>query len=437
MAQYFYEVEKGFSVTDAASNTTRYQILHGSGAPGGDTGEQDDSPVGSIYIDYTNGYTYQKRTDTNDAADWFRTAVLDDVTNFNWRSELIRAATGEAAIANDTNRNLTTTPLTDDDGTTLDAADFTVGEYILFGVGGTPVLKEVTVVSAPNIQVSDAGVTALSDNDMMVVRNYLPDSPDGQELEAIVLYNGTDIVKIADFNFAVATGIDLSGGYTPGSGNVTPSDTVESAIQKIDGNVDALTTTVGVSQGDTDMGTYTGTIITDNQSAKQNIQELETDLDALQTLTGMAAESTDLGTFTGNTISDNTTIKNALQQLETKIESGDHGTTEQNNVTSTTTTLDSVVVDTVYAVKWFIHATDEAGNALGWEVWSAHNGHAGADATQVDYNVTSKLKVGNIAGVSVDVDINGAGGAQVMRLRVTAGATATDFRAKRLEVIEK
>ena len=55
MAQYFYEVEKGFSVTDAASNTTRYQILHGSGAPGGDTGEQDDSPVGSIYIDYTNG----------------------------------------------------------------------------------------------------------------------------------------------------------------------------------------------------------------------------------------------------------------------------------------------------------------------------------------------------------------------------------------------
>jgi hypothetical protein len=41
----------------------------------------------------------------------------------------------------------------------------------------------------------------------------------------------------------------------------------------------------------------------------------------LNTLSGVSAGDVDLGTFTGSTISDSTTIKNALQELETAIES--------------------------------------------------------------------------------------------------------------------
>ena len=43
----------------------------------------------------------------------------------------------------------------------------------------------------------------------------------------------------------------------------------------------------------------------------------------LATLSGVAAGSTNLGTFTGDIITDDTTIKSALQDLETKIEAND------------------------------------------------------------------------------------------------------------------
>ena len=42
--------------------------------------------------------------------------------------------------------------------------------------------------------------------------------------------------------------------------------------------------------------------------------------DAIQTLSGVLAGSTDLGTFTGTTITDNTDTKTALQDLETGVE---------------------------------------------------------------------------------------------------------------------
>jgi hypothetical protein len=44
-------------------------------------------------------------------------------------------------------------------------------------------------------------------------------------------------------------------------------------------NVADIRTTTGTSVSDTDMGTYTGSVITDNQSTKANIQELETEVE--------------------------------------------------------------------------------------------------------------------------------------------------------------
>ena len=76
-----------------------------------------------------------------------------------------------------------------------------------------------------------------------------------------------------------------------------------------------LVALTGVALNDSDLGTFTGTIITDNSSIKTALQELETDLETAITL----------GTFTGTIISDNTTIKNALQELETNLETIDGG----------------------------------------------------------------------------------------------------------------
>lgn len=69
MALQFFEVEKGFAIGD--ENATLVRILTGTGAPGGDTGDQDDAPIGSIYLRQDgSGEFYYKATDTDDASDW-------------------------------------------------------------------------------------------------------------------------------------------------------------------------------------------------------------------------------------------------------------------------------------------------------------------------------------------------------------------------------
>ena len=99
-------------------------------------------------------------------------------------------------------------------------------------------------------------------------------------------------------------------------------------------------TLAGVSTGDTDLGTFTGDIITDNTTIKVALQDLETKIEAndqaaatesavteiddnvddLRNAIGIAENVSDMGTFSGSTISDNTTAYNALQQLETAVE---------------------------------------------------------------------------------------------------------------------
>jgi hypothetical protein len=69
MARAGFEIEKLLSIV-AANSDTGAQVLVGSGAPGGDTDEQDDSPIGSLYL-RDSGVPYFKVTDTNAAADWF------------------------------------------------------------------------------------------------------------------------------------------------------------------------------------------------------------------------------------------------------------------------------------------------------------------------------------------------------------------------------
>ena len=101
-----------------------------------------------------------------------------------------------------------------------------------------------------------------------------------------------------------------------------------------------LFTLAGVSNGDVNLGTFTGDVITDNTTIKTALQDLETKIEAndqasatasaltevdgnvndLITLTGISENVTTLGTFTGSTIADDVSIKPALQALETAVE---------------------------------------------------------------------------------------------------------------------
>jgi len=469
MARDFFRIEKGIAVTTENGNTGVH-ILFGADLPGS-LAQENNAEVGSIY-QRTNGEIYYKKTAGSGTDKWVRSATTDDITALDFRSKAL-VVTAEVEPGELGTIDFSSAQYSDDDTPYLGASDHTLGDYILFGAGGTEVAYRVVDITGDVVTYSkDAAhatypVQALADGDFFVVANYLPDSPNDQEGQALIQYRSAEgYIKVGDVNWDFATGINLSSNYTPGTGNVTTSDSVESALEKIDGNVDNLTATVGVAQGDlnlgvfagtiisdnvsvktgmgelesdledlqtaigisagaTNMGTYTGTIIPDNGTAKQNIQALETDLDAIQTLTGVAAESTDLGTFTGSTIADNSDIKEALQDLETGIE-GIQLATSATGVT-TAVTLDSVLVDNVIGCEWLINISLDSNPAqrIMYTLLATHDGTASADASNVDESVFGKLKIGANFNYNVSVDLNGSAGTQVMRLRVSASAGIT------------
>lgn len=395
MARELFELEKGLLIAGENADSGQ-SVLRGSAAPGGDAAEQDDALQGSLFL-RDNGSMYIKKLSGTGTDRWKLLADADDLAGIKFRSEVVRAATGDVLSAGSI--DLTASPFSDDEGTLLTAADFAVGEFIIGGVGGTPTLFEVTAVSAPNITLSaPAAEDALSDGDRFVVRAYLPDSDGSQENQALVEYDSSTpaMNKIGDIDWNFATGINLSSGYTAQNGTISSADSVESSIEKLDGNQQDLTTLSGVGQG-----------------------------------------SVDLGTFTGSIISDNVTTKVALQELETEVESITLGNQVQLTGVTTVTDLDTVLVDEIMSAKWMVTArlASAPERVRSFEVFAQHNGHAVADATAADSTVYARLKNGANFNVQITVDVSGTGAAQQFRLRVASSTPGIDVNAVRVDAV--
>ncbi len=379
MARSFHSIEKGLRIT-GENLVAGVEILFGTGAPGGDTGEQDDAPVGSIYLD-TGGSLYQKTVDNNALADWEKkgNAVIGDLS---WRNETIRAASNDTLVVGNID------PLDwSDNESAIDHTDFAVGEFVVGDVDGTPALFEVTAVGVGtgNDEITLAAASqALADNDMLIVRNYLPDSPAAQEKQAILLYNGSQIIKVADFNWDIADGINLTSGYASTNGSISSSDTVDSAIRKLDGNQKDIQSASGIAQGAVNYGTFAGLSLADAQTSKQLFQRIEVLLEQMRGVqaTGITAAAT----------------------------------------------VDSVPHASVKSVKWLVEAFEEAtpANRKAFEVSALNNGSA------VDDTVYAKLKVGSNFNITLAVDIDGAD----MRLRATSSTAGITVTARRIEVVK-
>ena len=176
-----------------------------------------------------------------------------------------------------------------------------------------------------------------------------------------------------------------------------------SVITEIDGNVDDLITLSGVAEQDTDLGTFAGSTIADNVTIKAALQALETaveaaeessvvteidgNVDDLITLTGIAENTTDLGTFSGSTISDNTDIKDALQSLETAVENAAAGSAVADQVKTVTNSTD--------ATQYLVFVNDDNVTATTEE--------ARTDAG-ITYNPSSNLlTVGEVSATTLDI----------------------------------
>ena len=369
-----FTVEKGLHIVPE-NGDVGVAIISGAGIPGGDAGEQDAAEVGSLYL-RTTGQIYKKIASGNLASDWENMQNVD-LSLFAFRSEHVIAATGDVAPASGSIINLTLTPFGDDQAPTLAAGDFIVGDHIIFGVGGVPKLMRVSVVAAPSITVVDADLP-IGNNNGFMVENYLPDSPDAQEKQALVMMSAGSIVKLGDVNWSFADGINLAAAYASQNGVISSADTVNSAIEKLVGHQQDIQSILGVAQGAVNLGAFAGEIIPDNQNVKQ-----------------------------------------ALQSLETEIESG--GRSGLVGVTAVQT-VDSVLVDLVPAANWYveIEKSSAPGNKVAMEVFALNNGTVGSDASAIDKTVYSKLKVGANFNYTLNVVLSGVGAAQTMGLTISS-----------------
>lgn len=380
MARDFFGIEKGLDIY-AENGALQARILTGTAVPDG-LSDQAAAPIGSIYLRSGTGAIYQKIANAGNSADW----QLNGAGNASigtWRPEAVKVTTNDTVAIG--SRNLTTTPFADDNAPLLTAADFTVGDYIIADADGTPSLLEVTAVSSPNVTFA-AAASPLVANDTFISDNYLPD-PAGGENKAIVNYNGTIVLKLSDVDWSIATGINLSGSYVAASGNVSASDSVEGAIAKLDGVNDNQDTLLGTAQGATNLGSWTSPV------------------DLL-----FSASSTVKALFQR--------IGDLLMQLRGVQVTG----------ITTSTAVDSVPVASVRAVKWLVHASEDAtpANRVAFEVYALNNG------TLVDDNLTSKLKVGSAFNLTTTIDISG-GNMRLMCASSSAGVTVT---ARRIEVVK-
>lgn len=114
------------------------------------------------------------------------------------------------------------------------------------------------------------------------------------------------------------------------------ANTLTALITANEVHVDNMATLTGVAKDATGLGTFTGSTIADAATLKAALQSLETSLETkgtagsvsavstnlgdLVTLSGVAQNAENLGTFTGSTVTDNVTVKAALQLLEAAVE---------------------------------------------------------------------------------------------------------------------
>lgn len=422
MALSFFNVERGFLHNNAA-------IIAGAGAPSG-TGDTAEVLIGSTYQDTATGDLYVKKVAGAGAENWERLAVTGDITNQLSFREPAHVAGMETSLPTGTA------------GSTVDIDGVTIedGHRVLFKM----------LDSNPNVYTYDLATgTFVEDNNAATAGDmvYIVGGSSGGQTFS---YNGTGWVlsnqsNLEEQNFIrTFVGKGSEGSELPGysSNNyVLDGDNLETAIGKLDAQADQNADDI-VSEA---------TIRANTDSALQD------EIDDTQTGAGLNADGTYSANSGSNYLTTASSLKSAdnlldaqlksttdnLESLETTVNAAtaklDRARTETDESAVTlATTVDSIACDIAAACKWIIHVQ---GNQAGEqnkkqvvEILATHDGSSSSDATDTDYTVYSKLRMGgNLQGLSFSVDVSGTGAAQVMRLRVSSTASV-DVRATR-EVI--
>ncbi len=432
-------------------------VITGDGAPGGAGGRPDDAVRGSLYLDQTNGKMYLKNLSGTGVDKWVRIQNQDDLDDAllgqSWREPaLVRDGTSYADLAA-AETVLNTIPYEIDgvvvgDGNRILFDNITGENKNVFLVSGTPG-SGATLVEDGN---------AASKGDALYVQ-------DGTDAGKQYAYNGSGWVQQGS---ASSTEIGYLQTFIGKSGNgnetpdyastnvVTDGDSLETAVGDLDAEVGAAVATpqarttgpisdqainLNVEAVDDAIGPD---VTSTNQataadSVNANISALDTAIGAdvatpqSRTVGPISAQATNLNVEAvddaiGADVT-STKIASAANSVNANVSAlddvlGDAKTESKTDSVTTATTLDTVLVDDVLAVEWTVHArsTVTATNIWAGKILAIHNGHSGADASDVDYNTFAILKTGSaIPSLDFEVDVDGTGAAQTMRLRASSG----------------
>lgn len=210
-------------------------------------------------------------------------------SSLQWREPVI-AITADAdlqsAVADTALASLL--PFSDDEGTAMVIGDFAAGDYILSKNNAGADKLWIVWDDAGTLKITDVGVTALDNYHTFFVKNDICDSPAGRETSGIYSYNGTDLVKVGDFDWNLATGIDIAAGYVHNlsqAGVVTVGDSIQTALEKIGGNVlllisDLASTDLG--KGASLVGIYDALDIITATTVEGALAENRTAIDAIE-----------------------------------------------------------------------------------------------------------------------------------------------------------
>ena len=175
---------------------------------------------------------------------------------------------------------------------------------------GDPSNKAAQQTMSGDVAITNAGATTIQPG--AVTSAKIADGTiTNDDINANANISGTKI----DPNFGtqnITTTGTLAAGTSTITGNIIVSGSVDGRDIAQDGTYqDNLQTLTGIATGNTDLGTFTGTIIPNNSTIKSALQALETDLDT-QTDDQTAAEVP--FTPAGNLSSTN--VQNALEELD-------------------------------------------------------------------------------------------------------------------------
>lgn len=155
---------------------------------------------------------------------------------------------------------------------------------------------------------------------------------------------------------------------------------------------------------------------------------------SLYDILGVNEGDIDLGTFTGGIVTDNSDVRTVIQDLIDYINDNLAEDLSADGVT-TVTTIDEELVDDVCAVHYFvcISFADDPSRRQSFFVHAMHDGTAAADAANIDDNIYSKNKHGAAFNYTLTMELSGTGATQEMRLRVASTETnGVDVRARKV-----